>query len=125
MRSARTRRYTTLLSAMSSAMAGSDTARTMRVRIERRSPRRIGRGVGTGAVTQSHLFHAQHVADTADRLDEGAVLVELLAQRRDVHLDRVRLRAHVALPRGLDELILREHAVLSSDERLEELKLFL
>src|SRR3970040_294187 len=71
------------------------------------------------------LLLSQGVARAADRLDETrlSLLLQLSAQRPDVHLDDVRVAAEVVDPDALHDLVLGEDLARVGHEELEQLVL--
>src|SRR5215470_1729731 len=73
----------------------------------------------------SLLIDAQHVADAAHRMQQRRreLLVDLLPQSTDLHVDGIRLRIEVIVPDRLEQHGARDHLPLMANEILEQSKL--
>src|ERR1700733_6150345 len=75
-------------------------------------------------ITRS-ILGAQHVARTADRVDELPIraTVDRLAQPADVYVDEVALRVKVKVPDALEQHGARDDLARTPHEEFEELQL--
>src|SRR5260370_41687089 len=74
---------------------------------------------------RSLAIDAHHVTDAAHRVQQRRreVLVDLLAQSADLHIDRIRLRIEMIVPDRLEEHRARDHLSLVTNQILEKPKL--
>src|SRR5688572_15756034 len=68
------------------------------------------------------LSRAKNIPDAADGLDQlGRVIaIKMVPQSADQHVHEIGLRVKVVVPKPLEEVELRKHAVLVAHEQLEE-----
>src|SRR5687767_15010406 len=97
------------------AMSSSTTCGT----ISLRSTGPVGISIASHGIRLGRRL-AQTIAEPADRLDHRAARAELLAEGRDVDVDRSIDDGRVAAERAFDDIVARQHAAAPAGEEVED-----